>query len=77
MTRADFCRKLDSIMELPPGTIKGDERLEALESWDSLSLMAFIAMVDSEFDQRVAGEELARCKTVPDLIALVGDRVAA
>lgn len=76
MTRKDFLLKLDSLMERPPGTTRPDEVLEQMEAWDSLTLMGFIALVDSEFSKRVAGPQLAACKTVDDLMKLVSDHLA-
>jgi acyl carrier protein len=75
MTRKDFLARLDEIMERAPGTTHADEVLASVDAWDSLALMSFIALVDSEFGVRVAGPRLAACKTVADLLAIVGDQV--
>ncbi len=75
MTRSDFVVKLDEIMDRPVGTTQFGQRLDAHSGWDSIAMMAFIAMVDAEFELRVAGPMLAAARTVDDLAALVGDRV--
>lgn len=73
MTRKDFLLKLDSLLERAPGTTRPDESLETIVAWDSLTLMGFIALVDSQFNKRVAGPRLAACKSVADLLDLVSD----
>jgi acyl carrier protein len=72
MNRADFLNALDEMLELDPGTLTGEEVLEGLDSWDSLAVISFIALVDEHFDKVVAGEDLAKAKTINDLLALAG-----
>ncbi|HYD70513.1 phosphopantetheine-binding protein [Azospirillum sp.] len=72
MNRPEFLRALDELLELDPGTLKGDEVLEALESWDSLAVISFIALVDETFGTVVAGEKLAKAATIADLLELAG-----
>lgn len=77
MDRKDFLLALDEALELDPGTLTGEETLESLESWDSLAVISFIALVDETMGVVVEGEKLAQAKTVADLLALVGVAVAA
>jgi acyl carrier protein len=75
MTKQDFLRLLDELLEVEPGTIQGDEILSDLPKWDSLALMGFIALLDQHFALIVPASRITECKTVPDLVALVGDKV--
>ena len=75
MTTTEFCAQLDEILERPAGTTRSDEVLADMGNWESLAVMAFIAMVDSQLGMRIAGKSLAAAKTVTDLLALVGDKV--
>lgn len=77
MDRKDFLLALDEMLELPPGTLTGDETLDSLDSWDSLAVISFIALVDETLEIVVEGEKLAQAKTVNDLLALAGVTVAA
>ena len=77
MTKAEFLRALEGVLELPQGSIRGDERLEALEGWDSLAVMGFIAMVDEKLGLDVSATRLAECATVGDLLDMVKEKVAA
>ncbi|MCG5238492.1 phosphopantetheine-binding protein [Azospirillum doebereinerae] len=77
MDRKDFLLALDDVLELDPGTLTGAETLESLDSWDSLAVISFIALVDETMNVVVEGEKLAQAKTVDDLLALAGVAVTA
>ncbi|WP_372399262.1 phosphopantetheine-binding protein [Azospirillum sp. HJ39] len=77
MDRKDFLLALDEMLELDPGTLSGDEVLESLDSWDSLAVISFIALVDEKTGVVVEGEKLAKARTVADLLALAGAPVTA
>jgi acyl carrier protein len=72
MTREQFYRKLEEILEGEPGSIKGNEELDAVKGWDSLGVLSFIAMADSVLGRTVAATDLERCKTVNDLARVAG-----
>ena len=76
MNKREFLSLLEEVIEADPGTIKGTETLEDL-AWDSLSVLGFIAAMDERFGLDISPKELNKCKTVDDLIALLGDRVSA
>jgi acyl carrier protein len=77
MNRDDLLKKLDGILELPPGTLTGTETLRALAGWDSLAVMSFISMVDEELGLSIPAQEIIQSVTVNDLvtICLVGVQV--
>lgn len=64
-------------MELAPGALNGSEALAGLESWDSLAVMSFIALVDEHCGSTVAPKQIAACRTVNDLVTLAGCAVSA
>jgi acyl carrier protein len=76
MEKAVFLQKLDEVMTLPKGTIHGDESLASMNSWDSVALMSFIALLDEELQTRVTGKQVMQCQTVADLVALAGDKIS-
>lgn len=77
MDTKDFLLALDELLELPAGTLTGDEELESIDTWDSLAVISFIALVDEKIGTVVDGEPLARARTVKDLMALAGIAVPA
>lgn len=76
MKRADFLKMLDEVLEVDPGTIKGDENLADLPKWDSLAVLGFIAAVDTNFRIQVSVVDLTSCKTVSDLEVLLAGRIS-
>ncbi|WP_448206561.1 acyl carrier protein [Azospirillum sp. sgz302134] len=77
MDRKDFLLALDEMLELDAGTLTGAEALDSLDNWDSLAVISFIALVDEKLGLVVAGEKLAKAKTVNDLLELAGVAVEA
>ncbi|MGQ3048124.1 MAG: acyl carrier protein [Niveispirillum sp.] len=76
MTRAEFLAALEEMLETDAGSLSPDTALDSLDSWDSLAVISFIALVDEHFDHVVAGEDLAKAKTIGDLLALTGANLA-
>ncbi|MFC1453930.1 acyl carrier protein [Verrucomicrobiota bacterium] len=76
MTKQEFLTHLEDILEADAGSVTGDEALTDLAGWDSLAVMAFIAMVDEKFDVVLSASKLAGSKNVGDLIALLGDKIS-
>ncbi len=72
MTREEFLTQLDELLELPAGTLKGGEKLEDLEHWDSLAMVSFIALADEHFNMRLSPRQFVTCNTVNDLVQLAG-----
>lgn len=76
MTKNEFLKELEEVLEADAGTITGEQALADLAAWDSLAVMAFIAMVDEKFSMTLSASKLAEAKTVGDLISLLGDKVS-
>jgi acyl carrier protein len=71
MTRQDALRLLEETLDMAPYTLTGDEALRDLKNWDSLSTLAFIAVVDKRLGRPIPGKLVARCRTVAELLALL------
>jgi hypothetical protein len=70
MTRTEFLKSFDTILELPEGTLNGTETLESLENWDSLTMIDFIALADTNNGVKLATMQIAKSETVADLLKL-------
>jgi acyl carrier protein len=77
MTKQEFLKNFENLLEVNPGTIKEDQALGDLNEWDSLAVIGFIAMADEQFGVSLPSQEIGEAKTVLDLIALLGDRISA
>lgn len=75
MEKHKFLLLLDEVVELEPGTLKGDETIEGLEGWNSLAVISFIALADDTFGLSLQPSKIASCQTVADLVALLGDKI--
>lgn len=60
--------KMEEIMELDEGTLKETNALEDYDEWDSIAMLSFIAMMDSDFGKTVDGEEVRKFVTVQDAL---------
>jgi len=77
MTRQAFLNLLEEIVEEPTGSLSGSEKLmEQAAGWNSLAVVSFIGMVDEQFGVTLSPQAIADCKTVNDLITLLGGRVS-
>ena len=77
MKRSEMINYLEELLERPKGSVTGDESLAAMPSWDSVAVVGFIALIDEKLGFRVAGKQITECKTVNDLVALLGDHIGA
>lgn len=77
MKKSAFLLLLDDLIEIAPGKLKGPELLSDVGGWDSVAVMGFIALVDEQFEITLSPKRLADCKTVDDLVGLIGDRIEA
>ena len=69
MTSKEFLLEMDEILELPPGTLAGPERLEELALWNSTAMISFIALADTNH-ARISVRQIVGCTTVADLMRL-------
>jgi len=51
--------------------ISEDTALDAIEEFDSIGRLTFIAFADKKYKKNITGDQLTECKTVKDLINLI------
>ena len=61
---------MDNLLELPAGTLQGPESLDDLENWNSLAMVEYIALVDSNTGAKVSPRQIRDCETVDQLAQL-------
>lgn len=68
----DFVEKFaDQFDETDPAEIQSDTVFQELDEWSSLTAMAIIAFVKTEYGKTVTGKEIRSCETVEDLFNLI------
>jgi acyl carrier protein len=70
VTRGEFLLQMDEILGLRPGTLRGDEKLEDLESWDSTALISLIALAEYSNNVHISPDQVVGCTSVADLLRL-------
>jgi acyl carrier protein len=70
MTREEFLKEMDDILGLAPGTLKGNEKLEELENWDSTSMISLVALAETNNNVEISPEQIITCTTVEDLLRI-------
>jgi acyl carrier protein len=71
MTKDRALRLLEENQQRAPNSLTGGEALEDL-GWDSLSVVEFIAMADRDFGLTLEGNQVAKCRSVAELLQLLG-----
>jgi acyl carrier protein len=69
MDKKQFMSELSNCLEIQ-NEFNGTEYLSKLD-WDSMKALSFVALVDELYGISVTGDEISKCKTVNDLIAIV------
>lgn len=70
-TRTKILATVAAIARMEPGSLKGLERLEDLENWDSIAALDFLLEAERQFSFDIQSEGLEKCQTVEDLVRLV------
>lgn len=70
MNRKELLAKLDEMLFLEPGTLTGNEALKDLSYWDSMAVLNFMSLLDESCGVTVAPDDISKCVTVGDLVAL-------
>ena len=77
MKRSEFLQALEGQLEIPDGSLKEHQALSEIDAWDSLAAVLFIALADEKVGVVVSGDQIAKARTVNDLLSLLGDKLTA
>lgn len=66
-----FIMHLSTILETSPEQISPASELDRFPMYDSLGLVAIIAMIDQEYGKQVKADDIRKAKTVKDLFEVV------
>jgi acyl carrier protein len=61
----------DNIEGVEPGSVNADTVLKELPIWDSLAMLNMLALVDSEYDVQISGEELNQLSSVQSIFEAI------
>lgn len=66
MTDEEKIQLIAEVMDLDAGEITPETKLADLDSWDSVALLSFIAMMDEKFNKAIKGAEIRSFVTIQD-----------
>jgi acyl carrier protein len=67
VSKTQVLEQLAQILEVPAGSLTGDEKLDDLQEWNSIAMMSFIAFADEHFNKILSPRQFVACETVNDL----------
>lgn len=68
MNRMEKIKILEEIMELEERTLKEDSVLKEFDEWDSLTVISYMALMDSKFHKNISIDQIRKFVTVSDAI---------
>lgn len=71
MQEKEVLSAIEEITEADSGTITPEMALSDISQWDSMSMISFISVADSQFGKKIAAQKLSQCATVRDLVNLI------
>ena len=78
MEIADFIKQLETEFdEVAPGVLQPNTSFRDLDEWSSMHALIIIALIDTEYDITLSGDDLRASETVQDLFDLVVSRKTA
>jgi acyl carrier protein len=73
MQKMEFYRILSEAIEIQNVELNESTRLKEIEGYDSMSVLAIIALVDEHFSKRLTAKQLNEISTVKSLMELIGE----
>lgn len=64
-------RTLETVLELPSGSLDAVSLVRDLPHWDSLALVSFITTVDEKYGRALRGIDIQNAATLTDLVNLI------
>lgn len=61
--------------EVDSGTLKPDTNFRDLDEWSSMHALIIIALIDTDFNVSISGEDLSNIETVSQLFDIVIERM--
>lgn len=75
MNITTFIEKIEAEFdELEPGTLQPDTSFKDLDEWSSMHALIIIALIDTDYDVVLTGDDLSKLSTVQELYDIVKSR---
>ncbi len=70
-----FLREMENILEMGENTLNLNDEINLSGNWDSLAILAFIAMIDEKYSITISSDDISACLIVNDLKSLVEEKI--
>jgi acyl carrier protein len=71
MDRTALYSQIEQLLQLPAGTVTGDQPLKKIRRWDSFAVISFFVMVQETYGVALKPAHVMACLTVDDLAAAI------
>ena len=68
MTINEKLALLEDTFELEAGELKEEMQLSEIESWDSMTKLSLIVLMDDEFGKKLTGNQIKEFVTIKDVL---------
>lgn len=75
MNKSQFLATLQDMLQCDEA-LQEDTVLAEREEWDSLAIMVLVTFFDKNLGQHIAYDDIRKCRTIADLIALSKGAIA-
>lgn len=70
MDKKELICELEEILDVEEGILNEETELDTLDEWDSVAKLSLVIFADEELGKKISGDDVAKLKTVNDIIAL-------
>ena len=71
MTLEEKLTLIAETLDADKANIRPDVKLETLDEWDSMGVIATIAMLDKKYNKVLSADQIDQLKTVQDILDLM------
>ncbi len=71
MTIKEKLEQLEDLLDMEKDTLRAEDELEQLDEWDSMAIIALIAMFDDSYGKILKPKEVRSFKTIKDILDLM------
>lgn len=68
MTEKEKLNRLEELLDIEPDTLSGETALDQISQWDSIAVIALIAMFDCDFEKTLSPAQVKGFKTIKDIM---------
>jgi acyl carrier protein len=68
MTNKEKLNQLEELLDTEKDTLSEEMELKELSQWDSMAVIALIAMFDDTFEKVITAAEVKKFKTINDIL---------